>query len=378
VEEEIAQLNGIGYAGGVELAPEHSSVTRHVKDLVWAGTNFYTSGHAPIAVLMDMDGQVLHTWSADVQRVWPEETPTVSLQFWRRAFLRENGDVLAIWEGHSLIKLDRDSNVLWKSRCNAHHDLEVLANGDILVLTRKAHVRPDFDAERPILEDFVTLLDPDGNVRRSFSLLEALERSGFGAIQERMRHRLGRARDRMAQNGDVLHTNSIALLDGRLAERIPAFRAGNLLVSSRPLSFIAVVDPEREELVWALEGAFKEQHDPKVLANGNLLLFDNTGRGEASTVRELDPATGETQWEYRGTAEDPFFSRTCGTAERLPNGNTLITESDGGRAFEVTVAGEIVWEFWNPERAGEQREFIATLLEMVRLGPEHPLDWLSR
>ena len=126
-----------------------------------------------------------------------------------------------------------------------------------------------------------------------------------------------------------------------------------------------------------MRGSFEGQHDPKVIPNGNLLLFDNRGRGNASSVLELDPLTGETVWEYHGTPEAPFFSLTCGTAERLPNGNTLVTESDSGRAFEVTRAGEIVWEFWNPQRAGENGEYIATLFEVVRLPPEFPLDWLE-
>ena len=62
-------------------------------------------------------------------------------------------------------------------------------------------------------------------------------------------------------------------------------------------------------------------------------------------------------------------------AQRLPNGNTLITESDGGRALEVTPDRRIVWEFFNPHRAGEQGEYIATLFELLRLPPDFPVDW---
>ena len=43
-----------------------------------------------------------------------------------------------------------------------------------------------------------------------------------------------------------------------------------------------------------------------------------------------------------------FFSWNVSGAQRLPNGNTLITEGAPGRAFEVTVDGEIVWEYINP------------------------------
>jgi outer membrane protein assembly factor BamB len=243
----------------------------------------------------------------------------------------------------------------------------VLPDGDILVLTREAHVVPEFDPERPVLEDFVTLLDREGREKRRFSLLEALDRSPFRALAAAAR----------ARRGDVLHTNSLEVL-GQVGAGLPAaFRAGRLLVSSRTLSFIGVVDPEREELLWTMQGAFREQHDPKLLPSGRILLFDNAGRGvDASRVLELDPATGATLWEFGGTPAAPFVSRTCGTAERLANGNTLVTESDSGRAFELAPDGAIVWEFWNPERAGPEGEFIATLFEVVRLAPDFPRDWL--
>ncbi len=55
--------------------------------------------------------------------------------------------------------------------------------------------------------------------------------------------------------------------------------------------------------------------------------------------------------------------------ERLPNGNTLITESDGGRLLEVTPAGEIVWEYLNPVRGGEAEELIPIVSWGQRIDP---------
>ena len=52
-------------------------------------------------------------------------------------------------------------------------------------------------------------------------------------------------------------------------------------------------------------------------------------------------------WMY-GPRHD-FFSQTRGSCQRLPNGNTLFTESDKGRVFEVTREGQLVWEFHNPD-----------------------------
>jgi len=52
-----------------------------------------------------------------------------------------------------------------------------------------------------------------------------------------------------------------------------------------------------------------------------------------------------------------------------------MTESDNGRAVEVTPDKEIVWEYYNPHRAGENDEFIASVMEMIRLKPDFPIDW---
>jgi hypothetical protein len=40
--------------------------------------------------------------------------------------------------------------------------------------------------------------------------------------------------------------------------------------------------------------------------------------------------------------------RLACAAQRLPNGNTLITEGADGRVFEVTTGGDIVWEYVSP------------------------------
>jgi hypothetical protein len=47
---------------------------------------------------------------------------------------------------------------------------------------------------------------------------------------------------------------------------------------------------------------------------------------------------------------DPkFFSAFISSAQRLPNGNTLITEGKNNRIFEVTVDGEVVWEYFHDD-----------------------------
>jgi hypothetical protein len=242
-----------------------------------------------------------------------------------------------------------------------------MPSGEIHTLTREARIIPDLDPERPIQEDYATILSPDGEVMRSISLIDCFRNSDrFREILEK----------RVRRHGDIFHTNTVSILDGSISENIGAFKRGNLLTSMRFLDTIAVVDLEREEVVWAYRGDFHRQHDPHVIGTGHLLLFNNRSEREHSTVQEYDPVTMSLVWEYPGTEDDPLYSKSCGAAQRLPNGNTLITESDNGRALEVTPEKDIVWEFYNPARAGDHHEFIATLFEMQRLDPDFPLQWV--
>ena len=48
------------------------------------------------------------------------------------------------------------------------------------------------------------------------------------------------------------------------------------------------------------------------------------------------------------TDASKFYSSYISSAQRLPNGNTLITEGSDGRLIEVTPDHEIVWEYINP------------------------------
>jgi hypothetical protein len=364
----LAELRSLGYADATREAPELVSVTRYDEARAEAGLNFYTSGHATAAFLTDMRGNLLHTWRYDDER-WPDlpgaET-AAGRATWRRAFVYPNGDVLAIYEGLGMLKLDRDSKRLWRYPGQAHHDMDVLADGTIWTLAREAEVIPRINEHVPCMDDFLVELSPQGRELRRVSVLACLENGEQTELLARMR------RER-----ELFHTNSIEVLDGALAERAPAFAAGNVLISSRLLSAVMVVDVEREAVVWSLTAGFKKQHHPRMLASGHMLIFDNMGRPGASTVFELDPLTRTPTWAYRGTDRDPFFSKFCGTTYRLPRGNTLITESDAGRAFEVTPDGEIVWEFYSPHRGGENGELIATLFDLQRF-PADAFEWLER
>ncbi len=372
-EEAYQKMLTLGYLKGYNTAPKLKDVTIFDNKLTYNGLNFCVSAHAPEAFLMSMEGKILHTWRYRLAtEIWPDAPKNdPENSYWRRAFLYRNGDVLAIYANCGMIKIDRDSKLIWTYNLGKkpHHDLEVTDDGYIYMLTREEKIIPWIDEKRTVREDFITILDHDGKIVKNISLLNLMAKSKYKRLLD------GRikAPDLFTlSQGDIFHTNTLEVLDGKLAGKSPLFKKGNLLISLFTIDTIAIIDHTSEEIIWALgSGMWKRQHQPTLLENGNILIFDNWYTENSSKVIEFNPFTQEISWEYGGNDKNKFYSQFCGSNQRLPNGNTLITETDNGRAFEVTRKKQIVWEFINPHRAGKNNELIASLPEVIRVKPEY-------
>ena len=288
--------------------------------------------------------------------------------------LLPNGDLLALYVaigtspwGLGLVRLNQDSEVVWKYLQQAHHDFDVGEDGRIYALTheiRTDKVEGHEHLAPPRIDDYVVVLSADGEELKKVWLLGALANSPYASMLSTVPWYIAEGK------GDYLHTNSIDVIEGDPAARLPFAAPGQVLLSLREIGAIALLDLEREQIVWALRGPWLRQHDADLLADGHLLLFDNEGAyGGKSRILGFDPTTLEITWSYAGDDEHPFYSRVRSAQERLPNGDTLITESDGGRLFEVTPEGEIVWEYLNPERGGDAGELIPIVSWGQRVDP---------
>lgn len=347
-EETARALEALGYVPTTPTDnPEDRGVTARSEEASEEGLNLYSSRRRASAVLADMDGEVVHRWEApdqDRRRTWMHVEPLPS------------GAILAITKDRDLAKHDWDSNVVWRTEIRAHHDLAVHDDGRIFALVRERREVGFAGEELPALVDGIAVLSPDGEVQRTHWLLPLLR----DLVEEGRLRRVQRAVEegdvarhlRPGAVGDLLHTNSIEFLHRDIPGVAPA---GSILLSSRASSRSVIVDPEVTRVLWIWgRGELDGQHDAKQLENGHILLLDNgLRRGRRSRVLEVDATNGEIVWSY---APGDLFSRLRGGAQPLPNGNVLITESDKGHALEVTRAGEIAWEFWNPDVRGHGEE----------------------
>lgn len=351
-EPSIDELRSLPYLGFTGEADEDESGTVHFDpERSSPGYNLYTVRQLSMAELVDARGEVVRRWTGPPGR-------------WARVQLLDNGDLLIVGKDdvRYVMRQTWGGEVLWRHDLPSHHDIRLTPDGHVATLTLYERSLPSITTKVPVRDDAVTVFDgPSGEILDEASLYDVLHDGGFefqpvepGATEGHV---------------DLLHANSVRwMTDPDLFGRDRIYEAGNVIVSIRHQDTIAIFDFDNRELLWAWgQGEISGPHDAHVLANGNLLIFDNGLGRDWSRVIELDPLRREIVWSYRAPHPYDFYTRGRGSNQRLPNGNTLITESDTGRVFEVTPDGEVVWEYFSPHFRNEKR---ATLVRCYRIGTD--------
>ena len=369
-DSRLEQLRSVPYTARTARSPDSllARVVLHDPDKAYPGYNLYCSRTTPYAHLMDMEGGIVHSWTY----------ATADTAIWEHAVMLENGDLVVIRKMASLVRLDWDSNVLWETPLEVHHEITPLPDGTLYTIVREVKEHRGLEirfpsivrlsAEGEVLERWSTydhLKEIKGGFdQRSFldTVLDDLLAEGDSAtLYEDIHHRPGMFRLKGTREYfDYLHLNTITRLPETPLSRIDSrFEPGNLLICFRNVNQIGILQRDTKKVLWAWgEGELEWPHHPTTLENGNILIFDNGVRRHFSRVIELDPLSGTVVWEYAADPPRSFYTSQRGSAQRLPNGNTLICDGNSGRAFEVDTGGEIVWEWFNPDVKNGRREQI--------------------
>ena len=238
-----------------------------------------------------------------------------------------NGNLLVVStnpDGTVVFEMNpRTRERVWSEQLDIHdtHDVQLLPNGNLLVANMRQW---NETTNRPDDRVFVYNRTTD-EVVWEWTFRKHYPKSTDGGYHE-----------------DWTHVNDV--------ERISE---GRYLVSPRNFDQAIVIDRSTKEIVYRLgsDGAhhiMNEQHNPDWLVSedGNpaILVADSENdrvveyekRGD-EWVRVWTVGTGQLSWPR--------------DADRLPNGNTLITDSLNHRVIEVTPRGRIVWEYyatWGP------------------------------
>ena len=340
-DTSVESLRALGYVGWDDTATEdHATVTVHVSGRVQAWPRAWADDRNLVHVI-DVDGTPLRTVTVHGR---------TQVEFAR--FL-QGGRIACVSVDEGLTLLESDGALVWHFDAAGHHDVAVVPDGRppgertfALAVhgAREWHGRQVRFDEVVFVDERTGRLSPSLPTWSSFAHRKSLlELAGRDHPLDR------RAADaREGESGspttiyDYFHLNSIAFED-----------TGTMLVCLRNVDLVAWIDLETGVPGRGVgPGVLDWPHAPSLVVRDGVsvvLAFDNGAHRAWSRALELDPITGKVVWEFRGTDASSLFSAVRGFVQRLPNGNTLITESERGRALEVTDDGEVVWEFWNPE-----------------------------
>ncbi|MBU1862944.1 MAG: arylsulfotransferase family protein [Candidatus Omnitrophica bacterium] len=298
-------------------------VTRYEKGRACEGYNRY---HGRIYT---MEGQLLYDSGASY--LIPLKDETVILAYYDKPLIGRyrRGDNKPLWERNDFLM---------------HHCITLSDRNTVLLITKETH---RYRGRRVEWDVIVELSLDDGTLLSRWSTFD--HRNTLKKFHDP--HPLDIAPDgteNQEEPYDYYHLNWINVLpETKLGHDDYRFQKGHWLISLPHVNSIMILDRETKDVLWAWgPGEVEFQHTPEMMANGNLLIFDNGIQRKYSRVIELDPSRKEIKWNYCPGEE--FYSKEWGAAERLPNGNTLITDSEKGRAVEVTHDGDVVWEYYCP------------------------------
>jgi len=323
----------------VHNCPPLAGVTFHNPQKAFAGYTLFTPlGGDGSVYLIDMHGAVVHRWKLPYAGNCVQLLDNGNLMFDGNM----TGDmVIGGGQMGIVLEVSWDGTVLWEYKDpHLHHDYCRMENGNTMLLgwekipkdmvkKIKGGQPGTEDEDGSIWGDFFKEVTPAGKTVWEWHAHEHLDPDDQIICP-------------LCTRKEWTHANTVEVLPD-----------GNILTSFRLTDTIGIIDRKTGDWKWKWgRGELGHQHDPTLLENGNILVFDNghhtTKKQPRSRVIEVDPRKNEIVWEYSDPRYLGFYSMSISGCQRLPNGNTLICEGNRGRLFEVTHDCDIVWEYYSP------------------------------
>ncbi len=284
-------------------------VAIHDEDAVQPGTVFFSDGSnqsAPRIVEVDRRGDVVWQWVVSTDLL---NTNTVM-----DTTPMPDGGALVIVDAIGVVEVTEDGEIsrIYESMLPSH-DVDLLESGNWLVTNGWVQ-----KGEPHFME-----IAPDNTIAWSWDGLEQYDVSPY---------------DEVYREGWI-HANAAERLDD-----------GSTLVSLRNFNMVATLDADgavQSEVGFseiepeaAAAGAYdvasgSNPHDPELTIDGTLLVAVH----RPSVVLEVDPDTKDVVWSWSPEVDSAGKIRD---ANRLPNGNTLITSTRS--VLEVDASGTVVWQ----------------------------------
>ncbi len=334
------------------------------------------------AKIIDLEGNTVHKWEIDWFEIWsnpthlpesiiPKSKPGTSIH---GAVVMENGDLVFNFESKGLVRINRNSEVVWRLPYITHHSVHQHDDGNLWVSgtkyqTQKVDRLPNLIP--PFYEETILEVSPEGKILREWYVADILRKNGYAGLlymgSLNNENTVIRGDNRLLGKTDILHLNDVEPFPTNLQPGF--FQPGDVMLSLRNINTVFVFNIESEEIKFMSTGQFVRQHDPDFIDGDTISVFDNNNASEPerkSKITIISAKDNSHKVLFAGSKDNKFYTRVMGKHQWQPNGNLLITESMSGRGFEIDRQGKVVWEYINYVEPG----VIGVVSEVQRLSPE--------
>lgn len=272
--------------------------------------------------LINRKGKILKKWRLDSRTKYATLDKEGNL--WALINKSYTGKLDPLITKSTFIKLNKEGETIYeKEFFGAHHKFSIIDSSKVIFPTfSKRKYKDKYFQDRLVILNLKT-----GKIEKSF------EMANYFPQAENVRLNSGQEITR-----NIHHINSI-----EYRKNDPLFKKEVALFSIRNLNKVAILDLKEEKILWEskIPGIF-QGHNARFLDNGDILYFNN-GR-EESEVIQIDPLENKVVWKFKNRFQ--FHSHIKGGAQRLPNGNTLILQSQKAHLFEVNALGEVLMDLF--------------------------------
>lgn len=278
--------------------------------------------------MFSQSGEEIHVWRIDYEELDPDGPPQTNVLLHGMAPFEDGSLIVAFDGGEALARVGACGDIRWVLDGPYHHSVTRGDDGDVWTWRGDAMVRLDAETGETLQE-----------VGLRADLVE--QTGAYGALAIRTNE----SANGLSYQTEAFHANDVEPLTAELAPAFPQFEVGDVVVSLRELNLVAVLDPDGPQLKWWSHGPWFRQHDPDFQPDGRITVYDNRmGLEGGSRILAVDPKTNVVETLVEDAPGAPFDSWRRGKHQVLENGHLIVTESEQGRAFEVDVEGELIWE----------------------------------
>ena len=238
-----------------------------------------------------------------------------------------------------IYKIDKNSNILWKSKKLAHHSIELDENENIW--TCSVDITNESSNKMNFRDDAILCLDQNGNEKHFISLTEIFQENNlFKSFIE------ATPIDVIPAGRDPYHLNDVQPVknDGTY------WKKGDVFLSIRNKSLVTLFNPKSRKIKWIKQGPWMMNHDVNIENDSIISIFNNN---RSFINSDVNTSSNVSYYNFNSQnvsflSGQIFSSKSEGRQTILSNGDIFIESTNSAIYYLLDAVGNLKCKFIVP------------------------------